>query len=98
MRILPVAAIALMIPAAAFASTQAETRIADGFMHLGTARTRAVCYGATIGGRLDQQQANGAASIVESASSSRQVRVAVMNSSKPIIDAFMLAHQRCGGR
>ncbi len=98
MRILTVAAVALLLPAAAFASTQAETRIADGFMHLGMAHTKAVCYGGTIGGGLDQQQANKAASIVESASSGKQVREAVLKSGKPMVNAFTLAEQRCGGK
>lgn len=97
MRILTLAAIAVLMPAAAFASTQAQTRITDGFMHLGMARTRAVCYGGTIGGRLDQQQASKAAAIVASASSSKQVRESVLKAGKPMIDAFTLAHQHCGG-
>lgn len=97
MRILTLAAIAVLMPAAAFASTQAETRIADGFMHLGMARPRAVCYGGTIGGQLDQQQASKAASIVESAGSSKQVRESVLKAGKPMINAFTLAHRHCGG-
>lgn len=97
MRILTLVAAALLVPTAALATTQAETRIADGFMHLGMARQRAVCYGGTIGGQLDQQQASKAASIVESASSSKQVRERVLKAGKPMIDAFTLAHQHCGG-
>jgi hypothetical protein len=98
MRILTVAAVALLLPAAAFASTQAETRIANGFVHLGMAHTKAVCYGGTIGGKLDQQQADRAASIVEAANTGKQVRQSVLKSGKPMIDAFTLAEQRCGGR
>ncbi len=97
MRIPTLAAIVLLVPAAALASTKAETRIADGFMHIGMARQRAVCYGGTISGQLDQQQASKAASIVKSASSSKQVRESVLKAGKPMIDAFTLAHQHCGG-
>lgn len=97
MRILTVAAIALLVPAAALASTQDETRIAHAFMHLGMARQRAVCYGGTIGGQLDQQQARQAASIIESARSSKQLRESVLKAGGPMIDAFTMAHQHCGG-
>lgn len=96
MRILTVAAIALLVPAAALASTQAETRIADGFMHLGMARQKAVCYGGTIGGNLYQQQATKAASIVEFAGSGKQVRESVLKAGKPMINAFTLAERHCG--
>jgi hypothetical protein len=97
MRILTVAAIALLLPAAAVANTRAETRITHGFLHLGMAHSRAVCYGETIGGNLDQHQAARAASMVESAGSSQQLREAVVKSGKPMINAFTAAHERCGG-
>ena len=96
MRILTVAAIALLLPAAALASTQAETRITHGFMHLGMAHKKAVCYSGTIGGNLDQQQATQAASIVESASSGKQVRENVLKSGKDMVDAFTAAERHCG--
>ena len=96
MRILTVVAIVLLVPTAALAGTPPKARIADGFMHLGMARTKAVCYGGTISGKLDRQQAAKAASIVESASSSKQVRESVLKAGKPMINAFTVAERHCG--
>lgn len=96
MRILTVLAISLLVPAAALANTPTETRIAHGFMHLGMAHKKAVCYGGTIGGNLDQQQATKAASIVESASSGKQVCQGVLKSGPEMIDAFTAAERHCG--
>lgn len=90
-------AIVLLVPAAALAGTPTQTRIADGFMHLGMAQQKAVCYGGTISGKLDQQQATKAASIVESASNSKQVREGVLKGGKDMINAFTAAKRHCGG-
>jgi hypothetical protein len=96
MRIHTTVAIALLVPAAALANTQAETRIANGFMHLGMNHKKAVCYGGTISGKLDQQQATKAASIVESADNGKQVRQGVLKSGNEMIDAFTAAEHHCG--
>jgi hypothetical protein len=95
-RILTVVAIVLLAPTAGLAGTPTKTRIADGFVHLGMARKKAVCYGGTISGNLDRQQAAKAASIVESAGSSKQVRASVLKAGKPMINAFTAAERHCG--
>jgi hypothetical protein len=96
MRIIAAAAIALLVPAAALASTQTETRIAHGFMHLGMAHKKAICYGGAIGGNLDQQQATQAAAMVESARNGKQLRQKVLKSGNEMIDAFTAAERQCG--
>ena len=96
MRIRTILAIALLVPAAALASTSAETRITHGFVHLGMKHKKAACYGGTIGGNLDRQEAAKAASIVESARSGKQVRERVMKAGTEMINAFTAAEQQCG--
>jgi hypothetical protein len=95
-RILTVVAIVLLVPTAALAGTPTKTRIADGFMHLGMARRKAVCYGDTISGKLDRRQAAKAASIVESASNRTQVREGVLKGGKETVNAFTAAERHCG--
>jgi hypothetical protein len=96
MRIAALLAGALLLPAAALAQTQAETRISQAFIHLGMAQNKAACYGQTIGYNLDQGSKSQAASIVETARDSRDVRQGVMQAGPQMINAFSAAHNRCG--
>ncbi len=99
MRLIVIAATALLLSTTAFAAThaekRAEKRIARGFIHLGMKTRRAACYGAVIGGQLHGQDLARAANIVESAKNSGDIRKAVKTSGLSMIDAFSAAHNRC---
>ena len=92
---------ALLLPAvlpAAHAQnpTTGETRIWNGFMHLGMSRDKAWCYSQIIGQMLDQNETNKAGEIVESAQNGDAVQQGVMNAGGPMISAFSSAHNTCG--
>ena len=94
-RFATVAAI-LLFPAAAFAGEHAGQRVADAFVELGMSESKASCYGTTIAGQLDSKRQEEAASIVQSAENSNEVREAVMNSGFKMVNAFSVAHEQCG--
>lgn len=96
MRRVAVIAVALFMPAAAFAGTHSQTRIAHGFVHLGMTSKRAACYGRVITQNLDAREARKAASIVTSAGSSREVRRRVIQAGGRMVNAFTAAKKSCG--
>ena len=95
MRIIVIAASALLLSTAAFAATHAEKGIARGFIHLGMKKRKAACYGAVIGKKLHGRDLARAAKIVESAKNSHDVRSGVQNAGMSTMDAFSAAHNQC---
>ena len=78
------------------ASADTQGRIATAFIGLGMAETMARCYGTKVSESLDQEEAQRAAAIVESASDGEGVRDGVSQSTGNIIMAFSYARDKCG--
>ena len=95
MRTIVIATTALLLSTAAFAATQPEKGIAQGFIHLGMKTRNAACYGTVIGGMLHGKNLERAAQIVQSAKNSNDVRTGVQTSNAAILAAFSSAHNRC---
>ncbi len=95
MRIIVIATTALLLSTAAFAATQPEKSIAQGFIHLGMKTRTAACYGTVIGEKLNGQNLARAAQIVQSAKNSDDVRNGVQSAGMPMVDAFTAAHNQC---
>ena len=91
----PIAIAILLLPGIGFAG-DAETRIAEAFAELGMAEEKSVCYGSVIGEKLDEEAGDEAASIVEAAETSSDVRQGVKQSNSEIVKAFLAASNRCG--
>lgn len=90
-----VATASFLVPALALGSG-AGTRVAEAFAKLGMEQEKSACYGAVIGEKLDEETGAEAASIVESAETSEDVRQGVRQSNSEIVKAFLAASNRCG--
>lgn len=77
-------------------ASDAEARIAKAFQRLGMDREESECYGSMIDKQLDSERSEQAASIVESAKNGSEVRTKVRQAGSGIMQAFALAHTRCG--
>lgn len=85
----------LLIPAIAFGS-EVQTRVAEAFADLGMEQDQSVCYGSVISEKLDEELGDKAASIIEAAETSEEVRQGVKQSDTKIVRAFLAASNRCG--
>ena len=85
----------LLMPVAA-PGAEVETRIAEAFAELGMEQEKSACYGSVISGKLDSETGDQAASIIEAAETSEDVRQGVKQSNSEIVKAFLAASNRCG--
>ena len=85
----------LLMPGMAMGSG-VEARIAEAFAALGMEAEKSACYGSVIAERLDDETGDEAASIVEAAETSEDVRQGVKQSNSQIVKAFLAASNRCG--